>query len=190
MTADELKAIMPNAGPRAPGYFAEPLTVAMDEFAINTPTRQAMFLAQVCHESGSLRYVREIASGSAYEGRADLGNTEPGDGPYFKGRGLIQITGRANYAKCAAALDLPLMEQPELLEEPENAARSAAWFWKAHGLNETADAGDLPAFYLVSIRINGRSKNKGIVAGETVRLPNGWDDRLAHWERARKALVV
>jgi putative chitinase len=74
-----------------------------------------MFLAQIGHESGYLQYVQELASGKAYEGRADLGNTSPGDGVRYKGRGLIQITGKRNYALAGLALDLPLLEKPELL---------------------------------------------------------------------------
>ena len=170
MTLDQLKEIMPYAGKRA-GTFLEPLNAAMDEFEINTPARQAAFLAQIAHESGSLRYVKEIASGAAYEGRKDLGNTQEGDGMRFKGRGLIQITGRANYAQCGAALDLPLLEQPELLEETENACRSAAWFWQTRGLNELADDGE---FKLITKRINGGY--------------NGLADRQAYYARARGTL--
>lgn len=174
MTPETLHQIMPLVGSRG-GVFAEPLSAACDEFEINTPARQAMFLATVAHESGSLRYVREIASGAAYEGRADLGNIEPGDGPCFRGRGLIQITGRSNYAKCGEALDLPLLDQPELLEEPVNACRSAAWFWRAHDLNRIADQGD---FLLTQKRVNGVNKTTG--------KPNGWEDRLAFYERAKE----
>lgn len=172
----QLQRIIPNAGPRA-GVFHGPLVAAMDEFEINTPVRQAPFLAQIAHESGSLRYVRELADGGAYEGRVDLGNVEPGDGPYFKGRGLIQITGRSNYAKCAEALGLPLLEQPELLEQPVNACRSAAWFWRSRDLNRLADEGD---FLMISKRINGTNRKTG--------LPNGWEDRLAFYERAKQVL--
>ena len=99
MTPDQLRRIMPLAGKRAPLY-AVPLSDAMAEYGIDTPARQAGFLAQIAHESGSLVYVEEIASGAAYEGRADLGNTEPGDGERYKGRGILQITGRANYRAC------------------------------------------------------------------------------------------
>ena len=95
--------------------FIQPLNDTMDEFGITTPARQAAFLAQVCHESGSLHYTRELADGTAYEGRADLGNTEPGDGPRFRGRGLIQVTGRANYRACGTALNLDLIGHPEML---------------------------------------------------------------------------
>lgn len=189
ITLAQLQSIIPNAGPRA-GVFHGPLVDAMAEFEINTPARAAAFIAQLAHESGSFRYVREIASGAAYEGRADLGNVEPGDGPFFKGRGLIQITGRANYAACAAALDLPLLEEPEMLEDPVNACRSAGWFWQSRGLNGLADNADERSFYMISTRINGRSKRLGIVAGEELRLPNGWEDRLAFYERAKQVLGV
>jgi putative chitinase len=112
----------------------------------------AHFLAQVGHESGQLRYVLELASGKAYEGRADLGNTSPGDGVRYKGRGLIQITGKHNYVLCGLALDLPLLDTPELLEEPAYAAASAGWFWHNKNLNALADLDDLVK---VTKRING-----------------------------------
>ena len=84
-------------------------------------------------------YVKEIASGKAYEGRKDLGNTKVGDGVKFKGRGLIQITGRNNYRQCAIDLKLDLLAHPELLETPVNACLSAAWFWYVNHLNPLAD---------------------------------------------------
>ena len=179
ITLDQLRAVMPNSGKRAE-IFLEPLNRAMEEFEINTPVRQAAFLAQIAHESGSLRYVRELASGAAYDtGRLAerLGNTpeDDGDGERYRGRGLIQITGTANYSACSAALygdSQHLLDHPELLELPDAAARSAAWFWKSRGLNELADAGD---FLRVTKRING-----GI---------NGMDDRMAHWEQAKKVLT-
>lgn len=171
ITLDQLRAIMPYAGSRA-AVFLPALNDAMDEFGIDTPARQAAFLAQICHESGSLRYVRELASGAAYEGRIDLGNTEPGDGVRFKGRGLIQVTGRTNYRICGRVLGLPLEEQPELLEQVGPAARSAGWFWLSRHLNELADAGD---FRVITRRING-----GL---------NGYADRLAAWERASEVLA-
>ena len=179
ITLDQLRAVMPNSGKRAE-IFLEPLNRAMEEFEINTPVRQAAFLAQIAHESGSLRYVRELASGAAYDtGRLAerLGNTpeEDGDAEKYRGRGLIQITGTSNYSACSAALygdSQHLLDHPELLELPDAAARSAAWFWKSRGLNELADAGD---FLRVTKRING-----GI---------NGMDDRMAHWEQAKKVLA-
>jgi len=171
MTLDQLIKIMPYARARAPSFLA-PLNAAMAEFGITTPARQASFLAQVGHESGQLRYVLELATGTAYEGRKDLGNTVAGDGVRFKGRGLIQITGRANYAACGAALGLHLIAQPELLEQPVNACRSAGWFWKTRGLNELADAGDQVR---VTRRING-----GI---------NGLADRMALFDVAQRVLA-
>lgn len=171
VTADQLKRILPLAGARA-DTFCSPLNAAMAEFGITTPARQAAFIAQVAHESGQFRYVREIASGQAYEGRADLGNTFKGDGVRFKGRGLIQVTGRANYKACGAALGLDLVMFPELLEQPMYACRSAAWFWKSHGLNELADAGDQVK---ITRRINGGT--------------NGLAERLAYFEIARKVIV-
>lgn len=171
VTAAQLKRILPLAGARA-DTFCAPLNAAMAEFSINTPARQAAFIAQIAHESGQFRYVREIASGAAYEGRADLGNTFKGDGIRFKGRGLIQVTGRANYAACGKVLGLDLILFPELLEQPLYACRSAAWFWKSRGLNEIADAGDQVK---ITRRINGGT--------------NGLAERLAYFEIARKVIV-
>lgn len=170
---EQLKKIIPCAGLRA-GVFLVPINEAMKEFDINTPMRQAAFLAQVAHESGSLRYVREIASGEAYEGRVDLGNMEPGDGPRFRGRGLIQITGRSNYRDCSVALygdEVPLLLHPELLEETVPACRSAGWFWWSRGLNALADARD---FRSITRVINGGF--------------NGFQNRLAFFDRAQAVL--
>lgn len=163
--------IMPLAGRRATLFLA-PLNAAMAEFDIDTPLRQASFLAQVGHESGQLRYVRELASGAAYEGRADLGNVITGDGVRFKGRGLLQVTGRANYAACGVALGLDLLAAPQLLEQTTAACRSAGWFWQSRGLNRLADAGDQER---VTRRING-----GL---------NGLAERLALYAAARKVLA-
>jgi putative chitinase len=170
ITADELKQIMPHAGNRAEMY-CDPLRRAMMEFEIDTPLRMAAFLAQLAHESGSLKYVRELATGGAYEGRTDLGNTEPGDGIRYKGRGLIQITGRANYEAVGRALGIDCLSSPELLELPDNACRSAGWFWQNRKLNDLADRED---FKLITKRINGGY--------------NGYQDRLKYYERAKQVL--
>jgi len=171
LTVDELKRILPLAGTRAE-TFCQPLNRAMAEFGIDSRARQAAFIAQIGHESGQLRYVRELASGATYEGRADLGNVVTGDGVRYKGRGLIQVTGRANYKACGAALGLDLINHPEMLEQPINACRSAAWFWKSRGLNDLADVGDQ---IKITRRINGGT--------------NGLAERLAFFESAKKELT-
>ena len=171
ISLEELTSIIPHSHQRAE-IFLEPLQAAMNEFEINTPQRQAAFLAQIAHESGSLRYVHELASGEAYEGRKDLGNDQPGDGIRYKGRGLIQITGKANYCACGDSLGVDLVGSPELLEGTDLACRSAAWFWQDRGLNELADKGD---FKLITKRINGGY--------------NGYQDRLAFYERAQEVLA-
>lgn len=180
LSIQQLQQILPNAGPKA-GVFAPVLNAAMGRFGIVTPARQAAFIAQVGHESGQLRYVRELGS-DKYLAKYDtgtlaarLGNTPAadGDGQKYRGRGLIQITGLDNYLRCGEALGLDLVNHPELLEQPQHAAASAAWYWQQKGLNTLADRG---AFETITRRING-----GL---------NGQDDRLELWERARKVLGV
>lgn len=151
--------------------FYEPLTRYMDRYEINTLERMSMFLSNVIHESGSLRYVKEIASGAAYEGRKDLGNTVKGDGIRYKGRGLIQVTGRANYNDISKDTGIMFINKPELLEAPEYAAMSACWFWDKKHLNEVADSGD---FKKVVKIINGGY--------------NGWIDRLQWYNHTKKIL--
>jgi len=172
MTPQQLLQCMPLAGARA-SVFAGPLTDSMIEFSISTPKAQAAYLAHLCHESGSLRYTEEIADGRAYEFRKDLGNVEPGDGEKYKGRALIQITGRNNYKLCGAALGLPLEGSPELLSLPANAARASAWFWNSKGLTALAES---DKFGAITKLINGGY--------------NGLDDRIGHWLRIRKVLGV
>jgi putative chitinase len=175
ITLQQLKTIMPYSGQNA-DKFLDALNVAMSEFSINTPQRIAAFLAQIAHESGSLRFVKEIASGTAYEGRRDLGNILPGDGAKYKGRGLIQVTGKTNYTAVMLALNIDCLEHPELLEQPINACRSAAWFWQSHGLNQLVDSNTEDSFTLITKRINGGM--------------NGFRERLEYWKRAKKVLGV
>jgi len=185
ISAQQLHKIMPSATPARIANFIGPLNDTMNEFAITTPARQAAFLAQIGHESGSLKYVREIADGSAYDDRASLGNNRPEaialakaagttTGRYYKGRGLIQITGFDNYLACSRALlrDDALVKNPAMLERADLACRSAGWYWDSRDLNALADAGK---FDLITKAINGGY--------------NGMADRQAYHARAQKALA-
>ena len=182
MTLAQLQQIFPRARSLA-GVFISSLNLAMLNRQINTPQRAAAFLAQIGHESGELHYVRELGSDqylSKYDTgslAARLGNTPEadGDGQKYRGRGLIQITGRRNYLACSQALfgDDRLLLQPQLLEQPQWACESAAWFWQSNGLNELADKGQ---FTTITRRING-----GL---------NGLDDRLQLWARAKAVLCA
>ena len=167
----QLRAIMLHSRSDDIARYAGPLNAAMARYGIDNRLRQAHFLAQLGHESGSLRHSEELASGEAYEGRTDLGNTQPGDGRRFKGRGLIQLTGRANYTAYGAARgdDFTSGDNPSrLAEDPEIAADVAGWFWHDKALDVLADADDLQA---VTRRING-----GL---------NGLADRAAYLRRAK-----
>ena len=156
----------------------EPVERAMFEFAIVSPARAAMFLATIGHESGGFVYTREIwgptPAQKKYEGRQDLGNTEPGDGFRYRGRGLVQITGRFNYQQVSDGLGVDFISRPERLEEPASAARASAWWWAKNGLNELADKGD---FLAVSRRVNVGNATSTVV-------PNGMEDRQRRYKLA------
>lgn len=181
VTAKQLATATGAAADRAAAWVGS-INEAMAQFGIDTPLRAAMFLAQVGHESMHLARTREIwgptPQQAAYEGRADLGNTQPGDGYRYRGRGLIQITGRHNYGVMRDALrdvygqGVPDFEAyPATLEEMTWAARSAGQFWAWKGLNALADAGDIVR---VTRRINGGT--------------NGLDERQALYTAAKGAL--
>ncbi|NML11609.1 glycoside hydrolase [Sphingobium sp. AR-3-1] len=106
---------------------------------MDSAQRLAHFLAQVGHESGSFKYMEEIASGSAYEGRANLGNTQLGDGVRFKGRGPIQITGRANYRFFGRQIGIDLERRPEIAAYPSIGMHLACAYWSNRNLNGLAD---------------------------------------------------
>ncbi|WP_070415017.1 glycoside hydrolase family 19 protein [Pseudomonas lundensis] len=199
ITQQQLLQILPNAGSQA-GVFVPVLNTAMNRYAIVGSLRAAAFIAQVGHESGQFTRLVENLNYSAeglmktwpsrfdlvrataaarkpeqianivYAGR--MGNTAPGDGWKYRGRGLIQVTGKTNYAACGEALGVDLINRPELLEQPQYAALSAAWFWSVNGLNILADAGDLRK---ITQRING-----GL---------NGQADRHALYDRAMEVLA-
>jgi putative chitinase len=172
---DLLHTLMPLSSDDQANTFTAPLMVAMNANQIISPLRQAHFLAQLGHESGSLRYTAELASGAAYEGRLDLGNTQPGDGPRFKGRGLIQITGRTNYTNYGndRGQDYITGLNPILLAtDPNIAADCSGWFWATRHLNELADNDDL---ITITKRINGGT--------------NGLDDRARRLKLAKCLLI-
>lgn len=187
MTPDILSAATGITPARAAAW-ADPLSAAMALYAIDSPARQAAFLAQIAHESGGFVWTTELwgptATQRGYDARADLGNTVPAairiaaehgstPGPWWKGRGLIQLTGYSNFRACGEALNLNLLDQPELLAQPTGAALSAAWFWNARALNVLADSGD---FATLTKRVNG-----GL---------NGRAERQALWVKAKAALGV
>jgi putative chitinase len=119
LSLDQLAQIMPKLKRDKAKAYIGPLNAAMSQGQINTPLRIAAFLAQIAHESVELRFFEEIASGAAYENRVSLGNTQPGDGKRYKGRGPIQLTGRANYRRAGEALGIDLEGNPALAATPE-----------------------------------------------------------------------
>ena len=176
MTEQQLKKIASYASAENIKIYTPLLNKWMPFYNINTSCRQAAFLAQIIHESGSFNYTKEIASGAAYDtGRLaiKLGNTpqRDGDGEKYKGRGLIQITGRDNYKSASKGLKIDFIKNPELLEHPDYAVQSACWWWTTHGLNELSDKGD---FQGITKIINGGY--------------NGYLDRIMYYKRALNIL--
>jgi predicted chitinase len=172
VSLSQLKKIMPALSDKRAREVLPHLNKAMVEAKINTPKRQAAFLAQLAHESVQLRYFEEIASGRAYEGRRDLGNTRPGDGMRYKGRGPIQLTGRANYRAAGKALGIDLEGHPKRAAAVDVGFRTAAWFWNSRNLNKYADSGN---FRELTRRINGGY--------------NGMTSRTAYYRRALDVLT-
>ena len=177
ITAQQLKQIYPQSTAANIELYLPFLNSLLPQFGIDTPERTCAFIAQVGHESGQLRYNKEIwgptAAQKGYEGRKDLGNVIAGDGVKFKGRGLIQITGRANYQAFKNDTGIDCIGAPAVLELPDNAVRTACWFWRWKDLNKFADNSD---FKTLTKRING-----GL---------NGYADRLAIWERAKQVFGI
>jgi putative chitinase len=180
ITAEQLKQIcVTNNGKTKAVEYAPLLNEILPKWEINTPARVAMFLSQVLHESMEFLFLKELGNNS-YLAKYDtgnlaakLGNTPDadGDGQLYRGRGLIQITGKDNYRKCGQALQLPLLKNPELLEMPRNAIASACWFWQSKDLNRHADHAGITA---CSIAVNGGT--------------NGLDKRKAYWYKALAVL--
>ena len=175
MGRDTLRALFARFGaaPTRAGELGLSANVHLRTYGIaDTGLRLAHFMAQLAHESGGFRYMEEIASGQAYEGRADLGNTQPGDGKLFKGRGPIQLTGRANYRTYGRALGFDLESNPEMVAIPSVGLLVACKFWEQQKLNALADADNLTA---VTKRINGGT--------------NGLADRQAYLVKAKELLL-
>lgn len=176
------------AAPARAAQWLQPIQAACDHYQIVEPLNVAAFLATIGVESVYLGYTKEIWGPTkaqlAYEPPSakatGLGNTQPGDGERFCGRGLVQITGRRNYMLAAVGLDLDLLNHPELLEQPANAAMSAAWYWFNRKLGTLALAGN---FLGVSRAVNLGSAN-------SKAMPNGWVDRAALYGAAKKMLAV
>jgi predicted chitinase len=184
LTAAQLKSIMPRLSDARNGELLPFLTAAMTEFAIITPARAAAFLAQLAHESGQFRYMEEIWGPTGAQRRYEpvtklsqaLGNTEAGDGKRFKGRGPIQLTGRANYQRFGGLLNVDLLADPLQAADPAVAFRVAGLYWSKKGLNQLADVATADAFKEITRRINGGT--------------NGLADRQAFYAVARTALGV
>jgi len=181
LTEDQLRRIMPNLPAAKAAGLLPHLNRAMAEYGINTMQRAAAFVAQLAHESGELRWMEEIwgptPTQRLYEPASRiakvLGNTQPGDGSRFKGRGPIQITGRDNYQRFGRLLGLDLISAPERAADPEVAFRVAAVYWANRGLNELADKQD---FREITRRINTGLK--------------GFAERQKYFERAKTILAT
>ena len=173
-----IRKIMPAATNECIGRYLSHLNYWMPKYGITTPQRVAHFLAQLAQESGQLIYVKEIASGEKYDtGKLAqiLGNTpeKDGDGQRYKGRGLIQVTGKSNYQSLAKDWNMPeILEHPELLETPELAVRSACWFWWKKGLNRMVDSGT--GVVGITAKVNGGK--------------NGLKERMTYYVRAKKVI--
>jgi putative chitinase len=176
MTPEEWRKVLVKIEPRGKPWILDGLADAMphmvERFHINTPLRQQHFLAQCAHESDHFQTTREYASGKAYEGRKDLGNNQKGDGERYRGRGLIQLTGRANYESASKALGEPYAADPALVEKFPAAAVVSGWFWSTHDINKHADRDDVRAVTKV---VNG-----GL---------NGLDSRMVALKNAKTVIV-
>jgi len=163
LTADQLQKIMPRLAAARNSELLPFLTAAMAEFAIEAPARAAAFLAQLAHESGQFRFMEEIWGPTDAQRRYEpvstlsqnLGNMQPGDGKLFKGRGPIQLTGRANYKRFGDLLAVDLIADPPRAANPDVAFRVAGLYWSKRGLNELADLATDDAFKEITRRING-----------------------------------
>lgn len=176
LTTSQLQQVMRNLSDAKAEEFLPALNDAMQRYEINNELRAAAFVAQLAHESGEFKWMEEIwgptAAQRGYEGRRDLGNTQPGDGQRFKGRGPIQITGRANYRKYGSLLGIDLESDPDQAATPDVGFLIAGLYWASNHLNELADA---EQFVAITKRINGGT--------------NGLTDRQMYYARAKEAFA-
>lgn len=171
ITREMIKAIAPTSKPEIVGPLVGYLNKYMPKYEVNTYLRICHFLAQAAHEAASFRTLEEYASGAAYEGRRDLGNVNKGDGVRYKGRGIFQLTGRANYRTIGAKIGMDLENNPELAESPEVSVLTALEYWKSRGLNTFADKDDVTT---ITRRING-----GL---------NGFEDRKRYLAKCKQVI--
>lgn len=180
VTREQILAIMPNAKDKVDAFLPY-INGYAEVFHIDAPKRMAHFLAQIAHESGELRYTKELGN-KCYFHKYDvgklknmLGNLKDGDGYKYRGRGLIQITGRANYQayQNSKYCTGDIMENPQLLELPLGATKSAMWWWWKHDLNKLADRDN---FVAITKTINGGT--------------NGLKSRQKFLTRAKKVFNV
>lgn len=171
ITKEILKRIAPGANNKIISDIETYFDKHMEDYGVNTYLRVCHFIAQCAHESDSFRTLEEYASGQAYEGRRDLGNVRPGDGKRYKGRGMIQLTGRANYRAAGDRLNLDLENNPSLAKDPEVSVLTALDYWKTRNLNRWADRDDI---LKITKLINGGF--------------NGIDDRKKYLARAKTVL--
>lgn len=169
ITEEQLKKIYPNCKADKVKLYTEAFNKACPEFDITTPQRVACFLGQIGVESGELRYTKELPSiynkkdpkdvnepiGTLYEGRKTLGNNQKGDGPKFIGRGILQLTGRANYADYGKKLGIDLVNNPELACDPIISTKIACQYFKDRGLIELSDKMDIDT---ITLKVNGKKK--------------------------------
>lgn len=190
ITADHLAAIA-GAKTRLMPELAEWMNRLCPGYEIDTPQEYAHFLAQACKETDHFRVLLEYASGRAYEGRLDLGNTQPGDGPRFRGRGIFQTTGRANYLQLGlkkGRRDM-FINAPELLEQPEYAVWSACEYWATRNLNDPANHDDTD---VLKKKLRGRVLDVSPVEFISLTVnggDNGLADRKKFYARAREVLL-